>query len=148
VAWRGLWGAVALAVGLAGVAVPLSAGPKSKGDQPLWVKKPDEATLSQHYPVRAQFRNTDGRAVIECRVLADGNLSACVVIEQTPIDFGFGDAALSLARHFQLAKYTPAGKLTAGIKIRIPLRFNAKAKPKPPEPTTKPKSVPGPSSFL
>jgi TonB family protein len=139
-------GAVALAVGLAGVAVPLSAGPNK--DHPQWVKKPDEATLSQYYPVRAQFRNTDGRAVIECRVLADGKLSSCIVIEQTPADFGFGDAALSLAPHFQLSKYTPSGKLTAGIKIRIPLRFNAKAKPKPPEPATKPKSVPGPSSFL
>jgi TonB family protein len=125
---------IVLGLLLAGVALPLTAD--SKVDHPAWVKKPDEQTLSLYYPVRAQFKNADGIAVIVCRVIQDGQLSGCRAVEESPVDHGFGDAALSLVSHFQLAGRTPSGKSTFGMKVKIPVRFSAKRPHKSPTPAT------------
>jgi protein TonB len=122
---------ITLALLLAGVAFPLTADPKA--DSPAWVKKPDEQTLSRHYPVRAQFKNTPGMAMLECQVIADGLLSKCRIVAQTPVDYGFGEAAMSLVPHFQLAARTPSGKSTFGMKVKIPVRFHV-SRPHKPEP--------------
>lgn len=109
-----------LAVTLAGIATPLLA---ASPDSPGWIRKPDAYTLSRHYPVRAQFKSVDGKAVVECHIGKGGFLADCAVLEESPGDFGFGEAALNVAKTCQLAEKTPSGISTIGLKVRIPIRF-------------------------
>jgi hypothetical protein len=44
----------------------------------------------------------EGRAVLQCRIIAAGRLSNCDVIAEQPQGQGFGRAARGLVRHFQL----------------------------------------------
>lgn len=109
-----------LAVILAGSATPLLA---ANPDSPEWIRKPDAYTLSRHYPVRAQFKSMDGRAVVECHIGQGGFLADCKILEEDPSNFGFGEAALNVAKTCQLSERTPSGISTVGLKVRIPIRF-------------------------
>lgn len=110
----------ALALTLAGFATPLLA---ANPDSPQWIRKPDAYNLSKHYPVKAQFKSVDGKAVVECHIGKGGFLTDCAVMEESPSNFGFGDAALNVAKTCQLAERTPSGISTIGLKVRIPIRF-------------------------
>jgi TonB family protein len=49
------------------------------------------------YPQRALERRLGGQALMECGFNADGEVQTCQVVEESPLDYGFGDAALSIA---------------------------------------------------
>lgn len=81
---------------------------------------PNGADVSHYYPTRAQFEGVEGRAVIGCQVGADGALAGCTVVSETPPDYGFGTAVLSMAGLFHVNMRTA----TAGTNIRLPLTFH------------------------
>gem|GEM_PF-2196226 len=49
-----------------------------------------------YYPPKASKAHADGSAVIDCQVQADGTLSRCAVLEETPPDMEFGKATAIL----------------------------------------------------
>jgi hypothetical protein len=51
-----------------------------------------------YFPERAQRMNVEGDALIACHIGADSHLNDCVVREEKPLGFGFGSAALKMAR--------------------------------------------------
>ncbi len=91
--------------------------------QPDWVRKPVAEDLAHVYPDRAIRTNQGGRATIECKVSAAGVLEDCHVIEESPGDLGFGDAAMRLAPLFTMRPMTKDGTPVGGGTIRIPIRF-------------------------
>ncbi len=79
--------------------------------------------MARYYPDDAARRGIDGRAVIDCTVNPDGRLQDCAVDSQTPVDEGFGSAALKMSAHFKLRPMTRDGIPVSGATIHIPIRF-------------------------
>ena len=73
-----------------------------RGTAPHWIERPDGGVYSHFYPIRALEHERDGQVVLDCQVGADGHLS-CAVAQESPQGWGFGAAALQIARSFQMA---------------------------------------------
>ncbi|MGV8930166.1 MAG: energy transducer TonB [Brevundimonas sp.] len=76
-----------------------------------------------NYPVRALVRDLPGVVVLSCAVLEDGLLDGCAVVSESPVDVGFGPAAVRSAnggRLSALASEAYAGqRITFSVKFRI-----------------------------
>ena len=90
---------------------------------PSWKSRPTGRDVLQVFPQRAKAERVNGAALIECKVVDDGTLTACVVLAQKPVTHGFGEAALKLAPKFQLEPRTADGAPVGGGTVRIPLSF-------------------------
>ncbi len=91
---------------------------------PDWLRRPNAHDFAELYPLAAVRAGVSGRAMIGCRVLASGLLTACLVIDESPAQFGFGAAAVKMARAFQMTPMTRDGKLVAGGEVDIPINFS------------------------
>lgn len=89
----------------------------------------DETGARRFYPERAQERNLNGEAVLDCAVGSDYMLTSCQVVEETPAGYGFGDAALKMACLWRLNangtgnSRTYTDEATGEPRIRRPVRF-------------------------
>lgn len=121
-------------------AAPVAPPSASFIDNPVWIRRPSAEDATSLYPVDALRLERAGRVVMACDVGADGTLTACEIIEETPVSFGFGQAALKLSGLFQMEPRTPYGRPVAGAKVRLRLHFNmpdpGPAKRPPPDLTT------------
>lgn len=88
---------------------------------PHWIRRPSGNDMAGLYPRAAMDKGLSGRATIVCRILANGRLADCNVVEETPAGMGFGAAAVRLAPYFQMTTTTADGKSVEGGTIRIPL---------------------------
>lgn len=70
----------------------------------------------------AMLMAMEGVATLACTVTAGGILENCNAIEETPREFGFAAAALSLAPYFRLRPEVRDGR-AAATEVRIPIRF-------------------------
>lgn len=66
---------------------------------PQWVRQPRD--LARYYPERALRREIEGRVVLECGVSVRGALN-CVVVSETPANWGFGEAALRISNDYRM----------------------------------------------
>jgi TonB family protein len=76
--------------------VALSAGAALAADE-VHVKT-FTGPIADYYPNKAAMDHVEGVAKVECVVQATGRLTDCVVISETPKDYGFGVAALKMTR--------------------------------------------------
>jgi len=80
--------------------------------------------MAQCYPDRAQRMNTEGTTTLRCQVMANGRLSGCEAVGESPAGFGFGEAATScLARLFKLAPADQDGTPVAGGTFTFTIRW-------------------------
>jgi hypothetical protein len=87
-------------------------------------KTPTREDLVQVFPAKASAEKKDGQAMMSCRVMRDGVLSACWIVSEVPPGYGFGQAAIALSK---LLKGTPAtlnGQPIDGAEIRFALGFD------------------------
>jgi len=90
--------------------------------RPDWLRRPSGDDVASVYPMNAQRRGVSGRGEIACLVAADGRVYDCKVLSEEPAGFGFGDAALRLARYFQMRPgYEPGNPDRP--HVNIPIRF-------------------------
>jgi TonB family protein len=98
--------------------------PETPHAEVQWTRRPSADDLGRFYPDRAQRLEVSGRATIQCRAAADLTLTDCAVLSETPPDFGFGMAALMMARRL---KFAPLGKdgspITPGVTVDVPFRY-------------------------
>lgn len=94
---------------------------------PQWVRRPSAEQMLAAYPDRALERELSGRATLSCGVLANGSMTNCSVISETPAGAGFGRAALSLSRSFRLSPRTVDGTIVEGARVSIPIAFTLPA---------------------
>jgi TonB family protein len=114
----------------AGAVASLSACAAKPAEQamitrPVWTEKPTGADMLRYYPADAAKAGAGGRAAISCGIAKDGRLEDCVVRNQAPAQYAFGQAALQLSQHFQMKSADQDGKPTRGGKIVIPIIFAA-----------------------
>lgn len=95
----------------------------SEVTRPDWARRPGADDMARYYPDRAQRMDVAGRATITCAVTARGTLENCVVVSETPGDFGFGDAALRLSRLFRMKPSNLDGLSVAGKTVTVPIVF-------------------------
>lgn len=104
-------------------AIQPSPAPARVTAAPVWISRPDGADIAGVYPAAALAQNLTGNVLMACHVEADGHLSDCKVLRETPIEAGFGEAVLKVAHRFQMAATDRDGQPTAGTDVRIPIRF-------------------------
>jgi len=90
---------------------------------PDWVRLPSGEDINRYYPDRAQRFNMGGSAKISCVVTASGTLSDCSIVSETPEGYGFGDAALKMAKLFKMRPQTRDGQAVGGASVVVPLKF-------------------------
>lgn len=89
---------------------------------PSWVSQPNADQMMRAYPDRALQRGLAGSASLNCMVEANGRVSGCSVVGETPAGNGFGGAAQQLSRHFRINPRTVDGT-AEGSRVVINLRF-------------------------
>lgn len=89
---------------------------------------PDTGERRRFYPERAQERNLEGSARIDCTLSETNTLKTCSIVEETPPGFEFGDAALGIAcrwvlghEHFANATVSADGEHHVQRTIRFTL---------------------------
>lgn len=89
---------------------------------PSWSRQPNADQMMRAYPSRALDAGRSGSAVLSCLVQANGNVTGCNVMSETPAGEGFGRAAQQLSRHFRINPRTVDGT-AEGSRVSINLRF-------------------------
>jgi len=102
----------AIAFALAGSAQAQSSAPEASAAEPLNL-----------YPERAKSLKVGGKAMLECVVNAKGELEGCKVLSETPSEFGFGEAALKVAKLMKMQPKTVDGEPVGGRRIIVPINF-------------------------
>jgi protein TonB len=92
--------------------------------KPVWRMTPQPKQLNNAYPMKAMQAEKTGTATIQCTVGANGVLTKCSVLCESPRDYGFGRGALRLALHFNLEPHLPDGSPAEGRKVRWAYSFN------------------------
>lgn len=87
-----------------------------------WLRKPTVEEVGEFYPAGA--REVPGRVTLRCRVDIRGALYACDVIDEAPLNSGFGAAALKMAGLFQMKPAVVNGLVKGGGTITIPVNFD------------------------
>lgn len=90
---------------------------------PSWISQPSGAQLMRAYPDRAIAANVRGSASLNCLVQTSGRVTDCNIVGETPGGYGFGRAAQSLSRYFQINPRTVNGA-AEGSRVNVNLRFN------------------------
>lgn len=101
----------------------LAPAPARVVENPIWVRKPDTHALARLFPAKAQKWGKRGHVVVRCLIALDGSLTNCIVTNETPVGWGFGDAALKMAQQFKMGPQTVNGEPTAGGFIDVPITF-------------------------
>lgn len=98
-----------------------------------------DVDIMRYYPARAEQMAVEGTATITCNVTVAGRLAECVVVSETPPDFGFGEAALKMSPLFKMRPLTREGAAVEGGRVTVPIRFKLPERAGASEP---PESVP------
>lgn len=92
-------------------------------NNPSWIRQPSADQLMRAYPNRALDRGVGGMVMLNCLVQPNGSVTDCRTTSEPAGPYGFGRAALSLTRHFQIAPRTVNGA-AEGSRVNIGIRFN------------------------
>jgi hypothetical protein len=90
---------------------------------PRWDDAPSYEDVQAARPAAAREANVVGTGVLSCEVMQDRRLN-CGVLVESPVGYGFGRAALSLASKFQVAEEWRGDKNQALV---LPIAFGAEA---------------------
>jgi protein TonB len=90
--------------------------------RPEWVRRPSGLTV--YYPRRALNRGIEGEAALTCVVSVTGHLD-CAVVSETPTGWGFGEAAIRIARDHRMVPAMRDGIAVEGrYSMRVPFQLD------------------------
>jgi hypothetical protein len=73
------------------------------GDRVVWLQTPSGTDVLRVFPRPALMRNVGGQVEMRCRVLPDGGVGHCDVVQESPAGWGFGSAAQQLASKYRVS---------------------------------------------
>lgn len=79
--------------------------------------------IANDFPQKAVDKGVSGSATVACITPADGLIRHCKVIEETPGDYGFGDAAISIVARGKLNPSDDPNTVNV-FKVRIPFTIH------------------------
>lgn len=88
-----------------------------------WIATPTYAEVAAVFPEKAKAKKVGGKATIQCSFMDAGRVGHCRVLNDEPFGYGFGNAALDLAEHFQAPDTFANGKPTKDNLLTIPVVF-------------------------
>lgn len=90
---------------------------------PTWTRHP----MPLSYPAAAlEQGSTSGSADLSCTVEADGSVSGCTIVNETPEGLGYGAAAVAAAHNARLSPRSVEGVAVGGA-VRFTIRFTRAA---------------------
>lgn len=89
---------------------------------PVWAAQPTLEQVQALHPERAAEREVGGQASLGCRVIDASGALHCLVRREDPSGWGFGAAALQVARFYRIAPET-GGLPTVGRKLELTVDF-------------------------
>ncbi len=92
--------------------------------QPIWAAEPTADALIAAYPEKAAEERKSGEALLDCGVKADGALVACRIMTETPVQMGFGPAALSLTGQYRTLPMKPVEGEPVAANAWFVVRFS------------------------
>lgn len=98
--------------------------PQSTIENWAWATRPPSMDFVRSYPSRALEVGRPGDVTLICSVVADGAVN-CTVGHESPVGWGFGEAALRISHAYRIASHTADGLPTAGATVRVPIRFRS-----------------------
>jgi TonB family protein len=99
-----------------------------------WLTVPSGKDFQDYYPKLAAFLEVDGRATLNCKVSARGELADCTTVFEQPVGLGFGAAALAMTNKFAMRPQARNGIPVDGGTVTIPIRFALPEPRYPPPP--------------
>ena len=87
-----------------------------------WLRKPTPEDLLAVFPTEAFKRGIGGKGIINCVVTAQGALTDCVTLEETPPGAGFGGAAVALTPQFLMKPAKKNGSPVPSV-VTMPITF-------------------------
>ncbi|ATQ42759.1 energy transducer TonB [Caulobacter mirabilis] len=89
-----------------------------------WARTPTEEEMASFFP---HINAWTGEASVElvCVVGPDGMLNGCEVVAAAPDNLAFARATLNVAKRFRMQPTTRSGRPSAGLKVRLPIRWQA-----------------------
>ncbi|HRP09951.1 MAG TPA: energy transducer TonB [Terricaulis sp.] len=115
---------IKLAGPLGAMALLLAAGAGAQEFRdPEWIGRPDGETFMRYYPQGALNQGVVGRVILDCVIQLD-TTAPCEVVEETPLGWGIGEAALGISQSFRLRPAEQDGRPVAGARVRVPVRFH------------------------
>jgi len=79
--------------------------------------------MANAFPDRALRGNISGSATLSCKVTTVGVVRDCVVLSETPSEYGFGAAAVRVSKNFKMKPRLVDGQAIEGATVKIPLTF-------------------------
>jgi hypothetical protein len=117
------------------MAVPAIAQPLGESAlTPPAVTALQSCTPGHYYPDRALRSNMAGKTTIQCKIAAEGALQDCVVVDENPQGYGFGQGALCVAETMRVHAKDGA-LLPVGATFRRTIVWRPPPSPQPPGPS-------------
>ena len=89
-------------------------------DEPVWKQNPTPEILTLASPFPAFLAGVEGRAKLICKTGPEGQLEDCDVRSEAPGGWGFGSAAVRIAKDYAVdAQSVPTGR-TVALRITFP----------------------------
>jgi TonB family protein len=89
--------------------------------EPDWMIKPTPDEVARVYPAAAVEARISGKVIMACIADVDGFLTECVIEEETPPGYGFGNAALEISAYMRMK---PASNFGVPIRAKVNLPVN------------------------
>ena len=126
-----LLAAIGLCAGLAGPALVQA--------KDFLIKRADPARIAATYPPKALRAGLDGWVMLLCTVRKTGQFEKCTIVEEKPLGYGFGAAALAFGPDYWVDLKDPRAGALIGERVHQDIVFKVDdAKKAPAKPVVAP----------